>query len=67
MEAIIIFLFSTTMTFIGFLIGLSKGIESSEDDVKEAFKRGYIDGYMDAAGKKDGEPYYKDFPKMGIN
>jgi hypothetical protein len=67
MEAITIFLFSTTLTFIGFLLGLSKGVENSEEDIKESFRKGYIDGYMDAVGKKDGEPYYKDFPKMGIN
>ena len=67
MEAITIFLFSTTMTFIGFLLGLSKGVENSEEDIKESFRKGYIDGYMDAIRRKGEEPYYKNFPKMGKN
>tara|TARA_R100000654_G_scaffold32550_2_gene57538 strand:+ start:1136 stop:1339 length:204 start_codon:yes stop_codon:yes gene_type:complete len=67
MKIITIFLFSAIMIFLGFLLGLSIRIKNSEDDVKESFKKGYIDGYMDASGKKEDDPYYKDFPKMGIN
>ena len=67
MEIITFFIFSTTMTFIGFLIGMSTRMKNLEDDVKEAFKKGYIDGYMEASKKEQEEPYYKDFPKMGIN
>lgn len=58
MEIITFFVFSTTMTFIGFLIGLSVRIKNSEEDVKESFKKGYFNGYTDAV---------QDFPKMGIN
>jgi hypothetical protein len=67
MEIVTFFLFSTTMTFIGFLIGMSVRMKNSEDDVKESFKKGYIDGYMDAIRKKGDDPYYENFPKMGIN
>lgn len=52
---------------MGFLFGLSKRMENSEDDVKDAFERGYIDGYMDGIKNKGDDPYYENFPKMGIN
>ena len=58
MEIITFFVFSTTMTFIGFLIGLSVRIKNSEEEVKESFKKGYFNGYTDA---------FQEFTKMGIN
>tara|TARA_Y100001937_G_scaffold64419_1_gene88126 strand:- start:138 stop:314 length:177 start_codon:yes stop_codon:yes gene_type:complete len=58
MEVLIVFLFSTVMIFIGFLLGLSIRIKNSEDDVKESFRRGYLDGYTDAV---------QEFPKMEMN
>ena len=58
MEVLIVFLFSTVMIFIGFLLGLSIRIKNSEDDVKESFRRGYFDGYTDAV---------QEFPKMEMN
>tara|TARA_Y100000114_G_scaffold74521_1_gene68338 strand:- start:795 stop:998 length:204 start_codon:yes stop_codon:yes gene_type:complete len=67
MELISVLLFSTTMSFIGFAFGLSKNIKASEKEISDSFKKGYIDGYMDAAEKKGDEPYYENFPKMGIN
>tara|TARA_R100001460_G_scaffold6881_8_gene17777 strand:+ start:1021 stop:1224 length:204 start_codon:yes stop_codon:yes gene_type:complete len=67
MELISVLLFSSTMSFIGFVFGLSKNIKESEKEISDSFRKGYIDGYMDAVRRKGDDPYYKDFPKMGIN
>jgi hypothetical protein len=70
MEIIAVLSLSITTGYIGFIFGSSmKQIEASEKSTTEAFKEGYIKGYIDghANATKKEKPYYEDFPKMGTN
>jgi len=69
MGIVTILCFVSSMTYVGWLFGITQKIEASEKSTTEAFKEGYIKGYIDGhanAAKKE-KPYYEDFPNMGIN
>jgi hypothetical protein len=66
MEILTILCFVSSMTYVGWLFGIAQKIEASEKSTTEAFKEGYIKGYLDGHTKKE-KPYYEDFPEMGIN
>jgi len=61
--------FSGIMTYIGWILGSSGKRKASEMSNTEAFKEGYIKGYLDGYNSptKKQKLYYEDFPKMGIN
>lgn len=68
MEIIAILCFASSMTYVGWLLGIAQQIEASERSTTEAFKEGYIKGYADCwAAKEADKKYYDEFPKMGIN
>ncbi len=69
METVTILLFSSTMTYIGWLFGVAQQIQESEKEINKAYKEGYVKGYFDghAYATKKEKPYYEDFPEMGIN
>jgi hypothetical protein len=69
MEIITILCFVSSMTYVGWLLGIAQQIEASEKSITEAFKEGYIKGYFDghANATKKEKPYFEDFPEMGIN
>jgi len=69
MEIITILCFVSSMTYVGWLLGIAQQIEASEKSTTEAFKEGYIKGYFDghAHATKKEKPYFEDFPEMGIN
>ena len=43
---------SASMTYIGWIFGISQKIEASEKLTAEAFKEGYIKGYFDGHAKE---------------
>ena len=67
MGIVTILCFVSSMTYIGWLLGIAQQIEASEKSITEAFKEGYIKGYFDGQATKKEKPYYEDFPEMGIN
>ena len=67
MEIITILCFVSSMTYIGWLLGIAQQIEASEKSTTEAFKEGYIKGYFDGRAAKKEKPYFEDFPSMRIN
>ena len=67
MEVIIILFFVSSITYIGWILGIAQNIEASKESTTKAFKEGYIKGYFDGHAAKKEKPYYEDFPEMGIN
>ena len=69
MKLVAILCLTSSMAYIGWMFGISQKIEASDKLTNEAFKQGYIKGYLDghAHSVKTEKPYYEDFPKMGIN
>ena len=67
MEIITILCFVSSMTYVGWLLGIAQQIEASEKSTTEAYKEGYIKGYFDGHATKKEKPYFEDFPEMGIN
>mgnify|MGYP003110163845 CR=1 FL=1 len=51
METAIILLFSSTMTYIGWLFGVAQQIQDSEKEINKAYKEGYASGYAECFRK----------------
>lgn len=69
MEIVAILFFSATMTYIGWMFGVSQQVQACEDEINKRYKEGYVKGYFDghAHATKKEKPYFEDFPSMRIN
>lgn len=51
MEIVTILLFSSTMTYIGWIFGVAQQIQESEKEITKAYKEGYASGYAECFRK----------------